>query len=1336
MKQPTSTLEKENQHNPFSGPEILKVINTTQAQEEIWTACKLGGDDANKAYNESISLKLKGKLNLAAIQKAFQTLIIRHESLRSVFSTNGLFMTIFKELSIPILYDDISKLSSKEKEKVISNYLKQHTGSIFDLVKGPLIKASIIKISDFEHRLILTAHHIICDGWSIGIILQELGILYSANEQNTPPEISIPDDFSIYADEQQMLIESKEYKEIEQFWINKYKEPITPLLLPNDFPYPLNRTYKSMRYDFILNKNLLNALKKTGLHATCSLVTSLLSVFEIFLFKLTGQEDLVIGLPAAGQAVNGMTQLVGHCANLLPLRAKINRNSTFTDYLKQRKIELFDAYDHQQLSFGHLLQKLSISRDPSRVPLAPVVFNVDLGMTDGVYFHNLTYELINNARQYEIFEIFLNASGNEENLVFEWSYNSALFKQDTIKQMMISFENLIEDLVYNPNKSLSEIINNNYLDIYNTLNDTETVYPLQNLHELLKTQANSTPNNIAIEYNETKTTYKDLHRKTNQLTHYLLNQGIKPGDFVGVSLSRGPELIITLISILQCGAAYVPLDPKYPQDRLDFMLEDSETKFLITNNNLSFSFPDTIKQIFIEDALIFSQKLSNATPLKNNISQDNIAYLLYTSGSTGKPKGVPVTHRNLINLLFSITNEPGINEMDRFLAITTISFDIAEVELFLPLLNGACVVMTDTETARDGRLLLNLLQSKKITILQATPTTWKMLLEANWQAPLKLKAFCGGEALSLDLAKKLLLRCDSLWNMYGPTETTIYSIIKQIKKEDDIICIGKPIANTQAFLLNSNNELVPPGKVGEIAIAGHGVAQGYLKRQNLTEEKFIPNKFSKSIHNKKLYLTGDLGKLLPTGDILCLGRSDQQVKIRGHRIELGEIEQTLATLDDVKSVVVLNFNDSLIAFVVPIKFDDVNHLKINEWKKHLINKLPSHLIPHDFRIIKKLPYTPNNKLDRNKLLESETLKIQPKISNSHPRTATEKMVASIWEKYLNLDEINIFSNFFELGGHSLIALKVMNRLEKETGKNLPLSSLFEYSTVEKFSKLLDINANIDYASSLVPIKPKGNKSPVYLIHGAGLEVMIFNILAENLDKEQPVYALQAKELLSDKKKYNTVEEIATHYVETIIKAYPTGPYTLAGYSFGGIIAYEMALQLKAKNKKVNMVGLFDTIIEPHFIYKSPIRKKIALFNYRTKRQIYFFKEMIKSWENFKFHINRKKEFVLNQYFKNKKFKNDEDKLEYEHFLETESIIQPIKNRYQLIPQNFEVDLFRAKDDTSYTDDPIYHGWKKIALKGVNVHDIPGNHDNIFSNPHKKEVGRIFQNVLDLRNENI
>ncbi|MEO9892790.1 amino acid adenylation domain-containing protein [Aurantibacter sp.] len=1311
--------------DPFSGPKIERVVCTTRSQEEIWTGCKLSGDNANKAYNESISLKLIGDLKIKALKQALQTLIQRHESLRSTFSTDGRFMTIFSELETKIEFLDISDLQEDLKKHALSEYLKADANHLFDLNKGPLLKPGIIKTSFSEHIFVITAHHIVCDGWSIGIMLQDLGALYSAFATNKAPKLPEPESFYSYADEQNQYTHSSAYNQTEQYWLDLYKNDVPLVDLPTDYPRPANREFSSARLDFPMDSDLLESLKKTGVNAGCSLVSSLLSSFEVFLHQLINKDDLVVGLPAAGQSAAGKMQLVGHCVNILPLRSKLNSKTSFNTYLKKRKTELFDAYEHQQFSVGHLLQKLPIARDAARVPLVPVVFNIDLGLTDGVNFEGLTYELTSNPREFETFEIFLNASGDADGLVFEWSYNTALFKASTIQKMMLSFESLLKKLVENPDEMISKIATSDYSSKYKNLNNTCNNFSSLALPDLIKEQVKRTPNNSALVYNNTELSYVELQSKVNQLSNYLIESGIKPGDLIGVSLQRSAELPILLLAILQSSAAFVPIDPKYPAARLEYMLEDSETKFLITSKEISAAFPATINLQFIEDLFVAAKDYSKK-PIAEFVAPETLAYHIYTSGSTGKPKGVQANHKSLVNFLCSMAKEPGLTEEDRVLSVTSMSFDPVFLELFLPLITGATIVLANDEMARDGRLLLDFLKTESITMLQATPTTWQMLIDVGWKKPLPLKALCGGEALTRQLANQLLERSKELWNIYGPTETTVWSVINKINSGNDIITIGKPIANMQLYLLDNNNQLVAPGDIGEICIAGAGMTLGYWNRPDLNKKLFIENPFSQEY--KLLYKSGDLGKLLPNGEIQCLGRVDHQIKIRGYRIEPGEIENAIMSLDGVQNAVVVAHSNKLRTYVVPCCKLESDDNQINVWRKTLKLDLPPHYIPQEFIVLDELPKTPNGKIDRKSLMEPKEAELDIPTFTS-PASKNEQLVAKIWQSALEIEDIDVNSNFFEMGGHSIIAVKVMTLIEEKTGKRLPLSSLFEHSTIKKLAKLLDANTEIKTNSVIVPIKPKGNKPPLFIVHGAGLNVLIFNEIANQLDPEQPVYGIQGQQILPKDKPLPTIEEIATKYVANIIEAHPEGPYALAGYSLGGYIAYEMAKQLKLAGKNVSMLAILDTYVDPHFNYSSPIRKQMATTGYHIERLTNLLKEMTTSFKDLKYHTARKiKEifFGANRY-------TDEDEMKNQGHNTIDKRVFKIMNNYHIIPDDIQIDLLRAEEKIYHLHDPKTLGWQEIALAGVEIHNVPGHHLNMLVSPNAKTTGKTLQNVLDQRN---
>jgi amino acid adenylation domain-containing protein len=598
--------------------------------------------------------------------------------------------------------------------------------------------------------------------------------------------------------------------------------------------------------------------------------------------------------------------------------------------------------------------------------------------------------------------------------------------------------------------------NNNNLG--NEISWTKMAYPQSTLHAIFAEQAQQNPNSIALEFEDEQLTYAELSKMTNQLANYFLAEGLSPGQIVAVSMERTPQLIASLLAILQCGAAYLPLDPKFPTARLEFMLEDSEAGFLLTTKSLATLLPSYTKTILIEEALSLIDQHSTVS-VSTTISNEAVAYIMYTSGSTGKPKGVTVTHKNLVNFLFSMAVEPGINKEDKLLSITTISFDIAGLELFLPLIKGASVVFADYETTRDGQLLLDIIQNKKITILQATPTTWQLLIDSGWKTPLALKALCGGEAMPLNLARELTSRCDSLWNMYGPTETTIWSATKQILASDELITIGHAIANTQIYLFDEQGQIVTPGEIGEIVIGGDGVAQGYWKRPELTAEKFIPDSFSAEA-NATLYRTGDLGKLLPNGEFQCLGRIDHQVKIRGHRIELGEIEAALNNLPGIKQSAVivskyLGNEDKLVAYL-----KSGEQLQDEKQLQEALSKiLPEILIPSKYIWMDEFPITPNGKIDKKNLPVPEYSRSDSAPLFRKPTTQLEKDIAKIWSEELKIATIGVDDDFFDLGGSSILAQKVTSLMKQHLSIDVPVSKIYIHPTISELAAILGENKN-------------------------------------------------------------------------------------------------------------------------------------------------------------------------------------------------------------------------------------------------------------------------------------
>ncbi|OUL34271.1 non-ribosomal peptide synthetase [Nostoc sp. T09] len=916
--------------DPFAEGELLLTAPATESQKEIWASVQMG-DAANCAYNESQSLRLKGELDATVFQSALQQLVQRHEALRTTFSTDGNTLCIVDSRKIEIPIIDISSLEPQEKQEKLASIWQQEVEQPFDLEHGPLFRAQIVKLQPQEHLAILTAHHIICDGWSWAVLMPDLGLLYSGLLQGIVPELDESDRLSDYAILQEEEVDSPEAIATEKYWLEQFADSVPVLDFPSDRPRPPIRTFNAAREDWQLNPQLVADLKQLGTKLGCSFMTTILAGFEAWLQRITGQNDLVVGIPAAGQAALGQYNLVGHCVNLLPLRSQINGDKSFSEYLQTRRSTVLDAYDHQQFTFGSLVKKLILPRDSSRIPLVPIVFNVDQALdSEQLPFAELEVEFFSNPRAFENFELFINATELHGQVILECQYNTNLFDAETIRRRMAEFETLLLGIVANPNQSIAKLplLSVNEQNLLAAWNNTTATYP-ENLciHQLFEAQVEKTPEAIAVVFEGQQLTYQELNQRANQLAHHLQSLGIGPEALVGLCVERCLEMVVGVLAILKAGGAYLPLDYTYPQERLAFMLQDAQIPVLLTQKHLQNSLPQHQAQIIYLDA----NWQSNQAPLPNpssNVTPDNLAYLIYTSGSTGQPKGVQIEHRNAVNLLYSIQQAPGLTAKDTLLSVTSLSFDIAVSEIFLPLSVGAKLVLASRAAAADGNQLLKLLTTHNVTFMQPTPITWRLLLAAGWQGSPQLKMISTGEALPRELANQLLPQGAALWNLYGPTETTIWATGCQVTTGDKPISIGRPIGNTQTYILDSHLQPVPIGIPGELYIGGSGLARGYLNRPDLTNERFIPNPFSADPQSR-LYKTGDLVRYLPNGEIEYLGRIDYQVKVRGFRIELGEIEAVMAQHPAVQEAVVVVREDipedkTLVGYLIAKQASDVD----------------------------------------------------------------------------------------------------------------------------------------------------------------------------------------------------------------------------------------------------------------------------------------------------------------------------------------------------------------------------------------------------------------------------
>jgi amino acid adenylation domain-containing protein len=895
------------------------IAPTTEAQREIIHSLMMG-DEANASFNESNRIVFDGPADLPALRTALTDIVVRHPALRSTFSADGQQQFFHAApRSLDIAEHDLAPAAWEE-------ICVEEATTPFDLEAGPLLRLHLAKLGEKRHEVLFTAHHLVCDGWSFGMILAELSAAYNARKANRVPMLRPAMSFADYARHELANAASEERVAAEAFWVNKYSSGAPVLELPVDRPRPQVKTYAGAMEALTLDASRYERLKKASPKLGGTLFATLLGAFATLLHRLTGQEDLVIGVPAGGQTRIGCDELVGHCLNFLPLRLNAERGASFRTFASAAKEEVLEAYDHQDYTFGSLLKKITLPRDTSRLPLVSVMFNIDKSGSDRLHFDDLSFDVSTNPKRFVNFDLFFNLVQTDDRLIVECEYNTDLHDAATIRRWLASYEQLIESVIENGDLTLETlpILSAADTTLIRQWNATATpVAGPQTLHEAVALIASQHPSNNAVRSSSERLTYAALDARATALAARLQAAGVKRGDLTGIFVERSTDMVVGLLAILKCGAAYVPMDPAFPSERLAFMVEDASMPVILTQSSLAASLPASTAQVIAIDqpAAIDAAFTPVAT------APSDIAYVIFTSGSTGRPKGVRIPHHAAINFLNSMRREPGLTAGDRLLSVTTLSFDISGLEIFLPLTTGAETIIASRDTTRDGHLLASAIASEDITVLQATPSTWRLLLEAEWTGKPNLKALVGGEAVPRDLVNRLVPLCGEVWNVYGPTETTIWSTTTRLEVSDAPVSIGHPIDNTQVYIVNSALVPQPVGIAGELLIGGHGLAEGYHARPDLTADRFI------TLSGARLYRTGDLARWTPSGEIECFGRMDDQVKVRGFRIELGDIESHLAEHTSVAQAVVAVRDNRLIGYVRPVSSEagDDTRLWQDQW---------------------------------------------------------------------------------------------------------------------------------------------------------------------------------------------------------------------------------------------------------------------------------------------------------------------------------------------------------------------------------------------------------------------
>ncbi|MCF7848981.1 MAG: amino acid adenylation domain-containing protein [Kiritimatiellales bacterium] len=1303
-------------------------------QQGLWFLVR--ADESGVVYNLPLQVQVNGELNPGTLQQALEALVARHELLRvSIREADGEpGQVVTDQVDLPYEFVSLVDLSARQRAVKAQELALQTGRTVFDLSRAPLFRVMLIQLEPEDFLLLLTFHHIIFDGWSMRIFFRDLLRLYREYSQGEPPGLRpLPVQYPDFAIWLGQWLEQGGCAAQLSYW----KEKLAPPLPCTEFPTKGSRPVLQTRNNGACHKWIIPAElaeQIAGVSKACETTAYifLLATFKTVLHRYSGLEDMVVGSPVANRDRPELRDVIGCFINMLALRTTINSQGTFSELLSAVSETCLEAFACAYVPFEQVVAELPLERDPSRHPVYQIIFqfrddSVPPRIVDGVTFCADRVDI--GVSQVDLTFDIEQADGGWP---CRFEYNKDLFDTATIEFLAGHFMTALEAVCSNPMRKLCEIplLTTGERDrILLEWNATQADFPRDKCtHQLIEEQAADWPDRVAVLFEGEEITYAELNDRANRLAHLLLKRGVQADVKVGVCLARGPELVIAALAIWKAGGAYVPLDPVYPPERIAYMLEDADAALLLTEKSVM-GVTYRVSHAKTETVVIDAVDISGAPAKNPQVETDprNPAYVVYTSGSTGHPKGTQIEHHSFVNFLRSMQQAPGLTRMDTVLAITTPCLDIAGLELFLPLITGAKTAILPRETAMNGHLLAEQIE-KTGTVLQATPSTWRMLLDSGWRGSRHLKMLCGGEIWPRELAAELLQGGGELWNMHGSPETTVWSGVEQVKIGDTgPILLGRPIDNTSFYIMDRNLQMLPAGMTGELCIGGEGVSRGYYKMDGLTAEQFVPDPFS-SVPGARLYKTGNLARRKPDGRIEFLRRKDLQVNIRGFRIELEEVESVMMRFPGIQQAMAqacqsADGNNQLTGCYTIEAEQEVEGAKLRKWME---KNLPDEMIPQFFIQLDEIPMTAEGKVDRQMLPKPGAEALAVSAEFIEPQTAGEKALAEIWCEVLELEQVGIRDNFFELGGHSLLAIKLIDRLG-EAGYNLRVEQLFLHPTIDGMARVVRQSFAVESAdlgwSSLVALKRgDGNKVPLFFIHTAPGDVLIYANLIHRLKADQPCYGFQSLGLHDTGHLHGEIEAMAAHYVELLIKFYPSGPYMLVGWAYGGMVAAEMAVQLKEQGHEVALLALCDTWA--HAPAKRALRVK-------------YNRERLQKFRTLSFKA--KKDFVL------KRIRNRlraGKKSEVERQLEVKVTRGILKNRAAVYRHNIEAErkfatryypgevcLFRPDLLNPEFLPDLSMGWHSL-VDDYEVFLIPGDHRSMIHEPNVQLLARHLQHCID------
>jgi amino acid adenylation domain-containing protein len=1289
---------------------------------------------------EQVVIGYDEALNVALLERAWQLVVERHPALRTSFE--------WKQHSDPVqqVHDQVELRlevrAGPDDEAGFQEFLARDRARGFDLAQTPLMRLTLFDYGQHRYRLVWTVHHILLDGRAFILVLNDVEEFYKRLRGGEQVMAEPGPDFHPYIE----WLKSLDLEGADQFWADRLRGLAGPTPLLEDAQASSGAFSGYGEGELRLSKEVTLALREVAKRYDITLNTIVMGVWGLLLSRYSGVQDVLFGATKTSRrgSIADADAVVGLFLNTVPVRATLPPEISIAAALQDLRSEWISlrVYEHTPLT--------RIKEASGFAPSASLFGSLVVFENQNFHTALTTISECWIAREWHLLEqtnfpLTFAVYGDPE-MLLKLEFDRRKFTRETAQCMLRHARQLFESIAANPEQKIAGLTLLTPAEVQQLLvewNATAREYPREtSLAALVEAQVERTPDAVAVVYGDQQLTYRELNERANELSHELRKHGAGPNQLVGLYVERSINMVMALLAIVKAGAAYLPLDPLFPAERINYMLQDSGVRVLVTEQSLRGALP-----VFAGTAIQLEDtgwRTNDCDNLAEAVGPEDLAYLIYTSGSTGKPKGVQVLRGALTNFLWSMREWLQLSERDRLLAVTTISFDIAGLEVWLPLLVGAQVVVASREEAADGYALRGLLDRHNITFLQATPVTWRLLFDSGWSGKPDLQTVCGGEAMPPEVAAQLVPVVGRVWNLYGPTETTIWSTGYRVTDGQEPILIGRPLANTTCYILDGQGRPVPVGVIGELYIGGDGLARGYLNRPELTAEKFVVDPFRGN--GARMYRTGDLARYRADGNIECLGRIDHQVKIRGYRIELGEIEAALKEQPEIKQAVVIAREDTpgdkrLVAYLVA---SASAMPATSELRTRLKRQLPDYMVPTVYVFLDQLPISPNGKVDRKALPVPTETQAVPVNTYIAPRNPTEEKLAAIWAGALGVPRVGIRDDFFEMGGDSIQAVRLIVKILAAFPECQPsLAVLMKAPTVEQFAPTLH-GGRADW-SCLVALR-EGNERPAFFcVHGAGGNVLSMRDLAMALPPDQPFYCLQARGLDGQSAPFSSVEETAECYVDLVRRVQPHGPYFLGGGCYGGLVAFEMARRLRSLGETVSVVALIDTY---NFTYGRFISKpKLLYFNSRffLRRILHHMMRLgqvnPRDWGSYLLgrartllHLTRSVLRIAEggdgTQFPTNLLNADQETLDGSG--ELGGVLSRVRDASLLAARNYvpkpydgHLLVFSAKkrDDDPYRDAAL--GWRPVALGGVTAYEIEGDHLSIFRSP---DVGAIAEEL--------